>query len=50
MEIKTIKMTPVQFTEKYGSDYISEKFGDDWMDVVLNELEEKGIKIEFDYS
>ena len=50
MEIKTIKMTPVQFTEKYGSDYIMEKFGDDWMDVVLNELEEEGIKIEFIYE
>ena len=43
-------MTPVQFTEMYGTYNIMEKYGDDWMDVVLNELEEKGIKIEFDYS
>ena len=43
-------MTPVQFTEKYGSDYIMEKFGSDWMEIILTELEEKGIKIEFDYS
>jgi hypothetical protein len=50
MENKTIKMTPIQFTEIYGSDYISEKYGEDWMEVVINELEEKGIKIEFDYS
>lgn len=50
MENKTIKMTPVQFTEKYGSDYIMEKYGSDWMEIILTELEEKGIKIEFDYS
>ena len=50
MENKTIKMTPVEFTEMYGTYNIMEKYGDDWMDVVLNELEEKGIKIEFDYS
>ena len=43
-------MTPVEFTEMYGTYYIMEKYGSDWIEIILTELEEKGIKIEFDYS
>jgi len=44
----TIKMSLDAFIEKFGNEYIMDKYGDEWVDVVLRELEEQGIKIVFD--
>jgi len=49
-KIKILKITPNKFSEKYYSEELEYKFGDDWMDVVIKELEEKGIEVEFNYS
>jgi hypothetical protein len=49
-KIKVLKITPDKFSEKYYSEELEYKFGNDWMEEVIKELEEKGIKVEFDYS
>ena len=50
-KITTIKLTPEQFTEKYYTDFLFDKYGDEWTDIVIEELlENENIKIEFDYS
>jgi len=47
-KIKIIKLSLEEFIEKYYSNYLEEKFGDIWMDVVIEELlREENIKIEF---
>jgi hypothetical protein len=46
-----IKLTPEQFTEKYYTDYLFDKYGDEWTDTVIEYLfKEKNIEIEFVYS
>ena len=50
-KITTIKLTPEQFIEKYYTDYLFDEYGDEWTDIVVEELlENENIKIEFDYS
>jgi hypothetical protein len=44
---KTLKLTVEQFIEKYYSEYLEEKYGDTWMDVVIEELLGDNIKVEF---
>jgi hypothetical protein len=44
---KIVKLTVEQFIEKYYSKYLEEKYGDTWMDVVIEELLTDNIKVEF---
>ena len=46
-KMKYIKMSIEEFIEKYYNEYLEEKYGDEWRDVVLNELLENNISIEF---
>ena len=50
MKTKTIKITPEKFHQLYYKVELEIKYGEDWMDRVVEDLEEEGIKIEFDYS
>ena len=49
-KVKLLKITPINFSSKYYTVELEIKYGEDWMDRVVEELEEKGIKVEFDYS
>jgi len=50
-KITKIKLTPEQFTEKYYTDDLFDKYGDEWTDIVVEELlREENTEIEFDYS
>jgi len=44
---KIVKLTVDQFIENYWTEYLEEKFGDTWMDVVIEELLTDNIKVEF---
>ena len=44
---KIVKLTVDQFIENYWTEYLEEKFGDNWMDVVIEELLTDNIKVEF---
>jgi hypothetical protein len=45
--IKIEKISIEEFIEKYYNEYLNEKYGDSWMDVVIEELLRDNIKIEF---
>ena len=45
--IKIEKLDIEEFIEKYYNEYLYEKYGDSWMDVVIEELLRNNIKIEF---
>ena len=45
--IKIEKISIDEFIEKYYNEYLNEKYGDSWMDVVIEELLRDNIKIEF---
>jgi len=45
--IKIEKISIDEFIEKYYNEYLDEKYGDSWMDVVIEELLRDNIKIEF---
>ena len=43
---KTIQMTLEEFTDRYSTSYLTGKYGDEWVEVVLNEQFKKGIHIQ----
>lgn len=45
-----IKYTYEEFVAEYYTDYIGEKYGDEWVDVVEKELLDKGIEVEWVYN
>jgi hypothetical protein len=47
-KIRVVKYTPVQFSNEFG--HLSEKYGEDYMDVVVEDLLKQGIKVEWDYE
>ena len=47
MKNKIIKLSVEEFIDKYDNKYLEEKYGDNWMDVVIEELLKDNIKIEF---
>ena len=48
MENKIIKLSVEEFIEKYYNEYLEEKYGDSWMDVIIEELlREENIEIKF---
>jgi hypothetical protein len=51
MNNNIIKIKVEEFIEKYYNEYLKEKYGDDWMDIIINELRDKeNIIIEFIYE
>jgi len=48
MKNKIIKLSVEEFIEKYYTEYLEEKYGDSWMDVIIEELlREENIEIKF---
>jgi len=51
MNNNIIKIKVEEFIEKYYNEYLEEKYGDDWMDIIINELRDKeNIIVEFIYE
>jgi hypothetical protein len=47
MRRKTIEVTKEQFNNLYGNAYLKGKYGDEWVNVVLDGLKREGTTIKF---
>ena len=47
MKRKTLEVTKEQFNNLYGNAYLKGKYGDDWVDIVVEDLRKEGTEIKF---
>jgi hypothetical protein len=47
MRQKTIEVTKEAFNNLYGNAYLKGKYGDDWVDIVINDLKKEGTIVKF---
>ena len=47
MRQKTIEVTKEAFNNLYGNAYLKGKYGDDWVDMIVNDLKKSGTIVKF---
>jgi len=47
MKQKILELTKEQFNNVYGNAYLKGKYGDDWVDIIINDLKKSGTIIKF---
>jgi len=47
MKMKTLQVTKESFNNLYGNAYLKGKYGDDWIQVVIDSLKKEGTLIQF---
>jgi len=47
MKQRTLEVTKEAFNNLYGNAYLKGKYGEDWVDIVINDLKKEGTVIKF---